>query len=77
MSRLSFSAAIATLDIGLGKNTFHLVGQDERGAITPLSRRSNSFAEPGQRQPTDPYNPSASFISGRLLVALGLVPRVL
>ena len=33
MSRSSFSAAIATLGIDLGKNSFHLVGQDERGAI--------------------------------------------
>ena len=32
MSRSSF-AAIATLGIDLGKNTFHLVGQDQRGAI--------------------------------------------
>ena len=33
MSRSSASAAIATLGIDLGKNTFHLVGQDQRGAI--------------------------------------------
>jgi transposase len=33
MSRLSPSAAIATLGIDLGKNSFHLVGQGERGAI--------------------------------------------
>src|SRR4029434_861125 len=33
MSRLSPSAAIATLGIDLGKNSFHLIGQDERGAI--------------------------------------------
>jgi len=30
---LSPSAAIATLGIDLGQNSFHLVGQDERGAI--------------------------------------------
>jgi hypothetical protein len=30
MSRSSSSAAIATIRIDLGKNTFHLVGQDER-----------------------------------------------
>src|SRR3954465_11173826 len=34
MSRFSPSATIATLGIDLGKNSFHLVGQDERGAIT-------------------------------------------
>ena len=33
MSRSSFSAAIVTLGIDLGKNSFHLIGQDERGAI--------------------------------------------
>lgn len=33
MSRSSSSATIATLGIDLGKNSFHLVGQDERGAI--------------------------------------------
>jgi transposase len=33
MSRSSFSAGIATLGIDLGKNSFHLVGQDQRGAI--------------------------------------------
>jgi hypothetical protein len=33
MSRSSSFAAIATLGIDLGKTTFHLVGQDERGAI--------------------------------------------
>jgi len=33
MSRSSSSSAIATLGIDLGKNSFHLVGQDQRGAI--------------------------------------------
>jgi transposase len=33
MSRSSSFAVIATLGIDLGKNTFHLVGQDQRGAI--------------------------------------------
>ena len=33
MSQSSSFAAIATLGIDLGKNTFHLIGQDERGAI--------------------------------------------
>jgi transposase len=31
MSRSSYSAVIATLGIDLGKNSFHLVGQDQRG----------------------------------------------
>ena len=46
MSRLSPSAAIASLGIDLGKNSFHLVGQDERGAIVlriKLSRRGNKY----------------------------------
>jgi hypothetical protein len=33
MSRSSASAAIATLGIDLGKNSFHLIAQDQRGAI--------------------------------------------
>jgi transposase len=33
MSRSSASTAIATLGIDLGKNSFHLIGQDQRGAI--------------------------------------------
>ena len=32
MSRFSASAVIATLGLDLGQNTFHRVGQDERGA---------------------------------------------
>ena len=46
MSRSSASATIATLGIDLGKNSFHLVGQDERGAIVlriKLSRRGNKY----------------------------------
>jgi transposase len=47
MSRSSSFAAIATLGIDLGKNSFHLIGQNERGAIvlriklsrTPLTQR--------------------------------------
>ena len=33
MSSTSAATAIATIDIDLGKNTFHLVGLDRRGAI--------------------------------------------
>jgi transposase len=43
MSRSSSFAAIVTLGIDLGKNSFHLVGQDQRGAIVlriKLSRTS-------------------------------------
>ena len=49
MSRSSFSAAVATLGIDLGKNSFHLVGQDERGAIVlriKLSRPSSPSGWP-------------------------------
>src|SRR5215218_7310954 len=42
MSRSSFSAAIATLGIDLGKNSFHLIGQDERGAIVLRLKLSRS-----------------------------------
>jgi hypothetical protein len=33
MSRNSTAATIATIGIDIGKNTFHLVGLDRRGAI--------------------------------------------
>ena len=33
MPRKSTNVAISTIGIDLGKNTFHLVGLDERGAI--------------------------------------------
>jgi transposase len=42
MSRSSFSAAIATLGIDLGKNSFHLVGQDQRSAIVLRIKISRS-----------------------------------
>jgi hypothetical protein len=42
MSRSSASAAIATLGIDLGKNSFHLIGQDERGAIVLRIKLSRS-----------------------------------
>ncbi len=42
MSRPSFSATISTIGIDLGKNSFHLVGQDERGAIVLRIKLSRS-----------------------------------
>jgi len=33
MSRQSTTSTIATIGIDIGKNTFHLVGLDQRGAI--------------------------------------------
>jgi transposase len=42
MSQSSSSAAIATLGIDLGNNSFHLVGQDERGAIVLRIKLSRS-----------------------------------
>src|SRR5919112_6293178 len=42
MSRSSLSAVIATLGIDLGKNSFHLVGQDQRGAIVLRIKLSRS-----------------------------------
>src|SRR5689334_8548739 len=47
MLRSSASATIATLGIDLGKNSFHLVGQDERGAI--VLRLKLSRAQLSQR----------------------------
>jgi len=39
------STAIATLGVDIGKNTFHLVGLDERGAIVLRERLSRSQIE--------------------------------
>ena len=54
MSRSSSFAAIATLGIiDLGKNTFHLIGQDERGAIVlriKLSAPSSPSGWPTSRR---------------------------
>jgi hypothetical protein len=38
MKASASSHTIATIGIDIGKNTFHLVGLDERGAIVLLSR---------------------------------------
>ena len=43
MSRLSPSAAIAALGTDLGKNSFHLVGQDEHGGHARDLTRSEEF----------------------------------
>jgi transposase len=40
MSRESAPSAIATIGIDIGKNTFHLVGLDQRGAIVLHSKTS-------------------------------------
>jgi hypothetical protein len=63
MLRSSASAAIATMGIDLGKNSFHLVGQDERGAI--VLRLTLSV----------PSSPSAWPISRPVSLALRLVPE--
>lgn len=47
MSRQSTTAAIATVGIDIGKNTFHLIGLDQRGAI--VLRLKVSRAQLGQR----------------------------
>jgi len=42
MSWFSSSAVIATLGNDLGKSTFHLVGQDERGAVVLRFKHSRT-----------------------------------
>ena len=39
------NSAIAVIGVDIGKNSFHLVGLDERGAI--VMRSANSCAKPG------------------------------
>ncbi len=46
MSRFSPSAAIATIGLDLGKNSFHLVGQDERGALVLRIKLSRAQLTP-------------------------------
>jgi hypothetical protein len=58
MSRDSTPATIATIGIDIGKNSFHLVGLDRRGAIVlqlKLSRfRHSAAAANGCRRALDP-----------------------
>jgi hypothetical protein len=39
------SASVATLGVDIGKNTFHLVGLDKRGAIVVRERLSRTQVE--------------------------------
>jgi transposase len=45
MSRQSTSSSIATIGIDIGKNTFHLVGLDQRGAIVLQLKTSREQLE--------------------------------
>jgi transposase len=45
MSSTSASTTIATIGIDLGKNTFHLVGLDRRGAIVLQLKLSRGQVE--------------------------------
>ena len=45
MSRKSLPCDIATIGIDLGKNTFHLIGLDRRGAIALQSKVSRAQLE--------------------------------
>ena len=48
------NSAIAVIGIDIGKNSFHVVGHDKRGAITstPASRRCLSWLELTSRRLT-------------------------
>jgi len=41
------NAAIAVIGIDIGKNSFHLVGHDHRGAIVPRQKWSRGQVERG------------------------------
>jgi hypothetical protein len=47
------TAAVATLGIDIGKNVFHLIGQNERGAIALRLRLSRAQVQCGS--PTCPH----------------------
>jgi len=46
MSRQSTPSSIATIGIDIGKNTFHLVGLDQRGAIVLQVKNSSDGVLP-------------------------------
>ena len=45
MPRQSTASAVATIGIDIGKNTFHLVGLDQRGAIVLQLKSSREQLE--------------------------------
>jgi transposase len=46
MSRQSTAAIVATIGIDIGKNTFHLVGLDQRGNVVLQLKTSRQQLEP-------------------------------
>jgi hypothetical protein len=51
MSR-KFDSAIAVIGIDIGKNSFHVVGHDERGAIVLRQEPRHLFCDPSPRNGT-------------------------
>ena len=43
----STNLSVATMGIDIGKNSFHVVGLDQRGAIVARQRWTRSRSEPG------------------------------
>jgi transposase len=48
------TAAVATLGIDIGKNVFHLIGLNERGAIVLRLRLSRAVLQEGRRPANRP-----------------------
>ena len=59
MSRKSVQAEVATIGIDIGKNTFHPIGLDERGAIMLQLNQIRGFRLPYRARRHGPSGPSA------------------
>jgi hypothetical protein len=71
------NSAIAVIGIDIGKNSFHVVGHDKRGAITHhLSRKLQKLGHDARLMPATAIGTGEAFSKGRDFGAwLGLVPK--
>jgi hypothetical protein len=52
----SLNSGIAAIGINIGKNSFHVVGQDKRGTIVLRRLRKAPRSEPGRLSPFGPLS---------------------
>ena len=62
--------AIAVIGIDIGKNSFHVVGQDRRGAIVLRQKWSRAARRGSQGVAVAQASPLASVLPGHALTAL-------
>ena len=75
----TFNAAVSVVGIDIGKNSFHVVGHDERGAIVLAAEvvtwQVEARALPTCRHAWSAWKPaSARIISAASLIALATMP---